>query len=113
MQQELFSESDVSKNRLRGSLGYLFFFVPLVFCPDSRFGRYCANQGLIYLITVALLEIMQRVLGYVPLLGWILRGILWLLTLAITILAIYRFYVAFTQGEAKPLPFVGNYRIIK
>ena len=51
-------ESQPAKENLNGTvkvmsaLAYLWilFFLPLVVCPDSKFGRYHANQGLVLLL---------------------------------------------------------------
>ena len=42
--------ADIEKNKAMGGLAYFLFFLPLVACPESKYGRFHANQGLIYLI---------------------------------------------------------------
>jgi hypothetical protein len=41
----VFDQADIEKNKTMAGLAYLLFFLPLVACPDSPFGRFHANQG--------------------------------------------------------------------
>jgi len=101
----------------------LLFFLPLVSAPDSRFGRYWANQGLIVLLIQLLLLVVWFIVG----------GVLWLLSLipfigvvfsvlriavGILLAAVALFYIVYAmvfaaRGRAKDVPFLGHMRIIK
>lgn len=102
----LFSAEDIEKNKVISALAYILFFLPLIVCPDSPFGKYHANQGLLLLIVSIAGNI---ILSIIPFIGWVLIP---LFTLAIFVLAILGIVNA-AGGKAKELPVFGKYRIIK
>lgn len=101
-----FTEEDIEKNKVMAALAYLIFFLPLIACPDSPFGKYHANQGLLLLITGFVGSI---VLGIIPIIGWILLPFF---SLAVFIFAIIGL-VGALNGKSKELPIIGKYSIIK
>jgi len=112
-----FDQSDVEKNRVLGGLGYLVFFLPLLACPDSRFGRFCANQGLLLWIAGFVVWIgfglLEWILGWIPFVGWLVYIVHSLANLAVGIIALYYMYLAMSKGDAREIPVIGNYQIIK
>jgi uncharacterized membrane protein len=94
------------KARIASSLGYLFFFIPLIMHPESKFARYHSNQGflLMLLTTVGLMLV-----SLIPYAGPFL----------IIIIAIYsivfgiRGFIIALQGKAKHIPLVGKLVIIQ
>ena len=58
MEDRNFSTEDLARNRTWAALGYLLFFIPLIKCKHSPLGRYCANQGLLLLIVIAIVRIL-------------------------------------------------------
>lgn len=101
-----FTPEDIEKNKVVSALAYIFFFLPLIVCADSPFGKFHANQGLLLLITSLVINI---VLSLIPIIGWIL---LWLIDIAIFVFAIMGL-VNTLNGKAKELPIIGKWRIIK
>ena len=101
----------------------LLFFLPLVSLPESRFGRFWANQGLlILLIHIACLLLwlvgggLLFLLGQIPLVGGFFR----LLRLLVGTLCVLTalFYTVFpmtfaARGRAKEIPFFGSLRLIR
>lgn len=65
----MFTVEDIENNKVISALAYIIFFLPLIVCADSPFGKFHANQGLLLLITGAAGDI---VLGLIPIIGWIL-----------------------------------------
>lgn len=102
----LYSAEDIGKNKVISALAYIIFFLPLVACPESLFGKFHANQGLLLLIAGLAGSI---VLSIIPVIGWI---ILPLFSLAVFIIGIMGLIGAL-NGKAKELPIIGKYRIIK
>jgi len=102
----LYSPEDIEKNKVICALAYILFFLPLIACIDSPFGRFHANQGLLLLIVAVAGNI---VLGLIPIIGWILMP---LFSLAILVFAVLGIVNAAT-GKAKELPVIGKLRIIK
>lgn len=112
-----FDQGDVEKNRVLGGLGYLIFFLPLIACPGSRFGKACANQGLLALIAYLVISVafwlLDLILGWIPVIGFIVWLVGRLCYLAVVILQLYHTFLAVSKGEFKPLPYIGSYEIIK
>jgi uncharacterized membrane protein len=66
---EMFDAADIEKNKTMAGLAYLLFFLPLISCPESRYAKFHANQGLLLLIfSIG----GSFVLGLIPVLGWFL-----------------------------------------
>ncbi|MDZ7786291.1 MAG: hypothetical protein U5L95_04185 [Candidatus Saccharibacteria bacterium] len=82
----------------------ILFFLPLVVTPDSKFGKFHANQGLLLL----LLGIVSQVLWLIPIIGWILIPFVSLATLVFFIMGI----VNALNGKMKRLPIIGGYDLI-
>ncbi len=102
-----FEADDINTNKVISALAYfgILFFLPLVSCPASKFGRFHANQGLLLLIT----SVVSTIVYSVPILGWIVGA---LLNLAIFILFLFGL-INTLNGNAKELPFIGSIKIIK
>jgi len=118
MGNEYFDKSDVEKNRLMAVLSYLGILVviPIVVQPDSKFVRYHANQGLMLLIASAIYGVVTRILalvvGWIPIIGSIMISLISLIGLVLFVFAILGIVNA-VQGNAKELPIIGSYRILK
>lgn len=102
----LFTKEDIEKNKVISALAYIIFFLPLIACADSQFGKFHANQGLLLLITGVGGSI---VLGIIPVIGWILLP---LFSFAVFVIGIIGLINAL-NGKPKELPVIGKYRIIK
>ena len=122
--QDGYAADDIEKNKVIAALAYLgiLFFLPLVAAPESKYGRYHANQGVLLLITAVAGGIVLAILS--PILTAILTAISWRLFfirtllysvfyIGITVLAILGIVNA-VGGKAKPLPVIGKlFTIIK
>ena len=70
-----FDPADIEKNRVFGGLSYLWllFILPLFACPQSRFAKFHANQGLVLFIIEAVINLIFGVVikfvKIVPILG--------------------------------------------
>jgi uncharacterized membrane protein len=102
----LFSTEDVEKNKVISALAYILFFLPLVVCPESSFGKFHANQGLLLLIVGFAGSI---VLGIIPVIGWIILPLFSLIVFIFGIMGL----IGALNGKAKELPIIGKYRIMK
>lgn len=108
-----FSREDIEANKVICGLSYLgagfLFFLPLVVCPNSAFGKFHSNQALILLILNCVLAATSMMFRWIPLIGWMIRLGIGLLILVFMILCmIYTF-----QGNAKQLPIIGRITIIR
>jgi|GEM_PF-484807 len=96
------SAQDVEENKLIAALAYFVFFLPLLACKDSAFGRFHANQSLVLLLAWIVVFISGSV---IPILGWFL--ILPFGSIAIIVLGIMGIINAL-NGEMKELPLIGK-----
>ena len=103
-----FDQQDINDNRLICGLSYFYilFFLPLVFCPQSRFGRFHANQALLLFIANT---IGSFVLRLIPFIGGFAN---WIFGIAVLVFGIGGFINAY-GGKARELPYIGHYRLIK
>ena len=103
---EVFSIEDINANKVVSGLAYLLFFLPLVVCPDSRYGRFHANQALVLLIVAVVGSI---VLGVIPIINFIIYPIF---SIAVVVWAVIGL-INGLNGQAKELPLIGKWRIMK
>lgn len=103
---EVFSIEDINANKVVSGLAYLLFFLPLVVCPDSRYGRFHANQALVLLIVAVVGSI---VLGVIPIINIIIYPIF---SIAVVVWAVIGL-INGLNGQAKELPLIGKWRIMK
>lgn len=101
-----FDREDIEKNKVIAGLAYLIFFLPLLACPDSRFGRYHANQSLILFIASVAGTI---ILSIIPIIGWLLLPLFSIAIFVFVILGL----VNGIQGKAKELPVIGKFKLLK
>jgi len=105
------SAQDVADNKVMAILSYfgILFVIPLFAAKESPFAKFHANQGLLlFLAEIALYIVYYILLLVLPIIGLIFS----ILFLGITVLAIIGIINA-AKGEAKELPLIGKYRIIK
>lgn len=119
MAKQHFDPVDVDRNKVMGGIGYLFilFLVPLLACNNSRYARYCANQGLlltiVWIAVAVAFWLVLLLFGWVPLLGWLLRAAQSLIQLALGVASLYYAYLAAFKGDARELPVIGSYLLIR
>ena len=114
---EDFDAEDIKQNKTMAGLAYILFFIPLIACKDSKFGRFHANQGLLLLIlsivgyvgisivTTILATITWRLFGFISL----LYSVYGLFILALALFGL----INGLNGKAKELPIIGKFRIIQ
>lgn len=115
--EEVFSPDDIQKNKGMAALAYIIFFLPLVVCPDSRFGRFHANQGLLILIGAVgggiVLSILSFILGLISYYLIFISTLLYIVLYVGLAVLIIMGIINAVNGQAKPLPLVGHIKIIK
>ncbi len=87
-----FDAADIDKNKIVCGISFIafLFFLPLVACKESAYGRFMANQALITFL-------LGIVINIVPVIG----------TLAGAVVFWYMIINAF-MGKAKCVPFIGD-----
>jgi len=109
--------ADIEKNKVMGGLAYFLFFLPLVACPESKYGRFHANQGLLLLIVGVGLGVANAILTAIILAItwrlWIITSLLsFVVGIGVTVIGVIGLINGFS-GKAKELPIIGKFRIIK
>jgi len=95
---QAFDPADIEKNKTVAGLAYILFFLPLIACPDSPYGRFHANQGLLLLI---LWVGGVLILSLIPVIGpAILLPIYGIFLFALMIIGLINGF----NGKAKELP---------
>ncbi|HBQ25858.1 MAG TPA: hypothetical protein DD791_05655 [Syntrophomonas sp.] len=102
----IFDPGDIEKNKTMAGLAYIIFFLPLIACPDSQYGRFHANQALLLFI---LGFGGSMILSMIPIIGWVLLPVF---ALGVFVLAIMGLVNGF-GGKGKELPLIGKFRILK
>lgn len=113
----MYNIKDINDNKVIGGLAYFLFFLPLIASPNSKYGRFHANQGLILLITVILFGVIDAILTNVIVavswrLWFVASFINFVVWIPLFIIGIIGLINGFT-GKAKSLPIIGKYKIIK
>ncbi len=103
---EDYDPEDIEKNKTMAGLSYIIFFLPLLACPDSKYGKFHANQALLLLIVSVIGNI---VLGFIPVIGWMLLPVYAVVILIMGIMGLVNGF----GGKVKQLPLIGKYTIIK
>lgn len=103
------SNENLEEVKVISALAYLgvLFFLPLVVHPNSKFGKFHANQGLILLLFSV---IGSFVGGIIPIIGW------FLIVPAVSIATLVFFVMGLVNAlnkQEKRLPLIGGFDIIK
>ena len=109
--------ADIAANKTWGGLAYILFFLPFIGCPQSRYGRYHANQGLILLILWVILAVIGNIISFIFLgvswrlyfIPYIIWALIWIINVAFFVIGL----INGLTGKAKELPLIGKFRIIK
>ena len=93
---------DAEENKIFAVLAYfgILVLVPLLSKKESKFAMFHAKQGLVLLIG----WIAMWVLGFIPIIGWILDFVLFIALLVLSIMGI----INAASGKTKELPVVGD-----
>lgn len=93
--------SSASMNKGLAALSYLsfLFVLPFILCPDDRFARFHAKQGLALFIFGAIADAISSIIP----LGWILT--------LFRIWCIFKGISNASAGREEPLPYIGKYVI--
>lgn len=100
-----FDPADIQKNKALAAIGYLVLgIIGLVAEPKSKFVRFHANQAVVLMVFTFICTLCF----IVPILGWIVGFVGYIMALVFEIMGI----VNAANGNAKPLPLIGKYKII-
>lgn len=106
-----FSQEDIQATKGLACLSYLglLFLIPMLVNKDSPFTKYHVNQGIVLFIMELAFGVVNFVLSFVPIIGGLISFVVSVLFMVLSILGI----VNAAQGQAKPLPVIGEIQIYK
>lgn len=114
---ETFDPIDIEQNKTMAGLAYILFFLPLIACQDSQYGKFHANQGLLLLILSVVGGIALSVVsGILIALTW---RLFWLTSFLYGAFGLFIIFWVITglingfNGKARRLPIIGEFQIIK
>lgn len=102
-------KENLEEVKVMAALAYfgILFFIPLVTHPESKFGKFHANQGLLLLIFAFAGNLIG---GIIPILGWfIILPVVGIMTLVFFVMGL----VNALNKKTKRLPLIGKYDLIK
>lgn len=110
---EGYEREDIEATKIYSLFSYLglLFIIPLIACQNSKYARFHINQGIILCIVDAIFSGIQVIFGYLPH-NFLLEITGDALDICLIILTVYGIYNAVT-GQAKKLPVIGNFNILK
>ena len=110
-----FEADDIKQNALPAAIGYLVFPVPLLLCPKSKLGRFCANQGLLLAITFCIvrlcMQLLRLITKWIPLVGTLVSIAGFVVQIAIVLIG-FLYAVSAYNGKPDKLPFIGEFELI-
>lgn len=102
----MFDQNDVQQNKAIVIISLVFssplFFLPLIACPQSEYGRFYANQGLLLFLAEIVAGVIAAIIPIIGGLCPLAAFVLWVMTI-----------VAAAQGQRKEMPLIGGIQIIK
>ena len=106
---------DVADNKVIAILANFgpLFFLPLVCCPQSPFARFFSNRGLLILILAVASGVVSSILGFIPIAGWIIGGLISIIIGIANLLIFILSIIDAASGKTSPLPVIGDIQIIK
>jgi len=97
---------EIEEGKIFAFLAYLLsiigFLIVLLAKKDNKFAMYHAKQSLVLFIVYTIGWI---ILAFIPVLGWAILPVWWILMLVMTIIGIINSFA----GKEKPLPLIGKY----
>ena len=82
-------------------VGWITGIIFLVLEKENQFVRFHALQSI---LTFLPLSVMALLLGWIPFVGWVLAGLVWILTFILWIVLMFKAY----RGEKYKLPIAGD-----
>lgn len=82
-------------------LGWVTGIVFLILEKENRFVRFHAFQSL---LTFLPLSVVAWIISQIPIVGWVLASLIWILVLILWLVLMFKAY----QGERYKLPIVGD-----
>lgn len=97
---------DVQDNKVMAAIGYIgvLCFVPLLMAKESKFAQFHGKQGLVLFIIDVIVMFVTAVVGWIPLIGWLIAFVLSIGVIVVSILGL----VKALSGEWYEMPVIGE-----
>ena len=102
-----FTPKDIEDNKVLAAIGYLFilFLVPLLAAKNSAYAQHHARQGLAVAVIGVAVMVINTVIGWIPIIGWLIAVVLSLAWAILTIVGI----IKAISGESWEVPVLGKW----
>lgn len=103
------NENDIQQNKVLALFSYLgfLFLIPMVVAKESSFARFHVNQGIALFILEAVLWLLTKMVGWIPLIGWLISSLCGLVVLGLVLYGCANVL----QGRMARLPLIGLFDI--
>ncbi|EEG31173.1 hypothetical protein CLOSTMETH_01205 [[Clostridium] methylpentosum DSM 5476] len=95
-----------TKDKVLAALAYcgILFFLPLVASDNLQYGKYHANQGLIFLLFCVVTNVATWIVRFIPFIGWIVSTVIGIITFILFVIGL----INGASGKMQPLPVIGS-----
>lgn len=104
-----FDAAEVADNKILAVSCYLFGFIGIIvaalFAKDSKYMKFHVKQS----IRLSVAEILAFIPSIIPILGWIVTGVIFLILFVVEIIAIVWAF----QGKSKDLPVIKGVKFLQ
>ncbi len=83
----------------------ILVIIPILLQKENPYTKFHVKQGIVLLVTTIIWSIVGFVLGFIPVIGFIVYLIGWLVIMVLTVIGI----INAVQGNEKELPIIGKY----
>ena len=103
------ASKDDSESKLFAVLGVFLTIIGYILVvlarKNDKYAMYYGKQGLIIFIAAVIAAVASWVVGWIPIIGWAVSGLLWILIVVMWIIGI----IYALSGEEKEIPVIGTY----
>lgn len=86
-------------------LSIVGFVIALIAKRDDKYVMYYARQSLVIFIIGAVAAIISWILGWIPVIGWIINTALWIIVFVLWLIS----WIYALSGEEKEIPIVSDW----
>lgn len=80
------------------------FIIAILVKKDNKYAMYYAKQGLLLFIAYIVAWIITAILGWIPIIGWIITAVMWILLFIMWLVG----WINALSGKKKPMFLLGN-----
>jgi uncharacterized membrane protein len=84
-----------SQERIAGLLAYILFFIPMLMGVKTEFSMFHAKQSFMILIVLVAVWIVSAIFVLIPIIGWLLVFVLWVMQVLAMIMILWSAYRAY------------------